>query len=122
MVKLRLFDAQEVIEIAAIDFKLQHGVTVRPIEIVRRIEGPLRTLPESGAGGRQERPARGRGPTRETRNAMPPVEAPKPAPAPQAEQPAAEGDAQRKRRRRRRRGRGGGGGGAPGGGEAPAGE
>lgn len=73
MVKLWLTEQHMQVEVHAIDFQLQHGVTVRPMELVRRIEGELRPLFEdSGAdtiiprspGGRlprqrQERPPRG---------------------------------------------------------------
>ncbi|MGE0056490.1 MAG: stage 0 sporulation family protein [Dehalococcoidia bacterium] len=44
MVKLWLTEQHMQVEVAAIDFQLQHGVTVRPMELVRRIEGELRPL------------------------------------------------------------------------------
>jgi cell fate regulator YaaT (PSP1 superfamily) len=65
MVKLWLIEHQEPVEVAAIDFQLQHGVAIRPMELVRKIEGPMRTLFEDGQqrvrtpGGRPERPPRG---------------------------------------------------------------
>lgn len=82
MVKLWLTEQHMQVEVHAIDFKLQHGVTVRPMELVRRIEGELRPLFEDSSqsvipqspGGRlprtrperpsrpgTERPARGGG-------------------------------------------------------------
>ena len=64
MVKLWLVDQREQVEVAAIDFQLQHGVAIRPMELVRKIEGPLRTVFEDGQSGtsappRRERPPRG---------------------------------------------------------------
>jgi cell fate regulator YaaT (PSP1 superfamily) len=64
MVKLWLVDHREQVEVAAIDFQLQHGVTIRPMELVRKIEGGMRTLFEDGqahtsAPPRRERPPRG---------------------------------------------------------------
>ena len=65
MVKLWLVEQREPVEVAAIDFQLQHGVAIRPMELVRKIEGPMRTLFEDGQqrvrtpAGRQERPPRG---------------------------------------------------------------
>jgi hypothetical protein len=66
MVKLWLVDQREPVEVAAIDFQLQHGVAIRPMELVRKIEGPMRTLFEDGQRGRgssaparPERPPRG---------------------------------------------------------------
>ncbi len=51
MVKLWLTEQRLEVQVHAIDFQLQHGVTVRPMELVRRIEGELRPLFEdSGAG------------------------------------------------------------------------
>ena len=44
MVKLWLVEQREPVEVAAIDFQLQHGVAIRPMELVRKIEGPMRTL------------------------------------------------------------------------------
>lgn len=72
MVKLWLTEQAMAVEVHAIDFQLQHGVTVRPMELVRRIEGELRPLfedssatnvvPQSPGGRlprqRPERPAR----------------------------------------------------------------
>jgi hypothetical protein len=64
MVKLWLVDQREQVEVHAIDFKLQHGVGIRPMELVRKIEGPMRTVFEDGQSGtsappRRERPPRG---------------------------------------------------------------
>jgi len=107
MVRLFLTESRTQIEIAAVDFQLQHGVTVRPMEIVRRVEGPLRTITED-TGGRGRRPARGQPP------AVPPAAVSRPARplGPEAQAPAAAGEqpegVARRRRRRRRRGRGGG--------------
>ena len=56
MVKLWLVEQRELVEVAAIDFQLQHGVTIRPMELVRKIEGPLRTVYRGRASG-YERPA-----------------------------------------------------------------
>jgi len=146
IVRMMLTDSRTFFEVPAIDFQLQNGVTIRPMELVRKIEGPLRTIAEDssrrvGTRDRGPRPAaRPNGPRPETQ------EAPdagrnrggrrrrgrggsgsagaEPAPAaqpPVAQQPAGQpqsGDSeQRKRRRRRRRGRGGG---TPGEGGAPA--
>ena len=52
MVKLWLVDQREQVEVAAIDFQLQHGVTIRPMELVRKIEGPMRTVFEDGQPAR----------------------------------------------------------------------
>jgi hypothetical protein len=142
VVKLYLTEAGEQVEVAAIDFQLQHGVTIRPMELVRKIEGSLRTITEdssartatrepAGAAPSSERPGgRGRrGGQRSRRGGPPATENPPPVQdrTPRAERPpaqptqpqaseagAGEGDAKRRRRRRRRgRGGGGGGGGAP---------
>jgi cell fate regulator YaaT (PSP1 superfamily) len=108
VVKLYLLDEQELVEVAAIDFQLQHGVTIRPMELVRKIEDPLRIpetrlprpRPERTGEPRPERPQRGRMPRGGVR---PDATPPETAPAPER------GD------RRGRRGRGGGGttGGSP---------
>jgi cell fate regulator YaaT (PSP1 superfamily) len=140
VVKLWLTDAHQLVEVPAIDFQLQNGVTIRPMELVRKIEGPLRTITEDSATrtrpgarpgpGPRERDRGGRGgPGR--RDQAPatqqPARPPAPRPEPAAQQPpageAAEGEPAKRRRRRRRRGRGRGGEGAPGsgspGGESP---
>lgn len=144
VVKLFLTDAREQVEVAAIDFQLQHGVTIRPMELVRKIEGGMRTVtedssrtppppgqearPETRPDGRGQRSRGGRGRRgggSEAQQQAPsqPNERPanrQPRP-PRPAQPASEtpppqaGDAQKPRRRRRRRGRGGGGGGQEGG-------
>jgi len=122
VVKLWLTESRSLIEIAAVDLKLQHGVTVRPMEIVHKIEGPLRPITEDtrGRGRIPARPPRqgqpeGMGNQGQRPNRPPRPERPAPGqantqPAQPAPSPAGEGEAQ-KRRRRRRRGRGGGGGG-----------
>lgn len=141
IVKMMLTDSRTFFEVPAIDFQLQNGVTIRPMELVRKIEGPLRTVvedssarpatheaPADGArrerGGRRRR-GRGGGGTAE---APPPYRSPaagQPAPQqPTAQQPSGESaeageSAQKRRRRRRRRGRGGGGPGTSGEGGAP---
>jgi len=51
MVKLWLTEQHMQVEVHAIDFQLQHGVTVRPMELVRRIEGELRPLFEDSGEG-----------------------------------------------------------------------
>jgi len=127
IVKLWLTDAHQLVEVPAIDFQLQNGVTIRPMELVRKIEGPLRTITEDSStrtrpGGRPAGPRerdRGRGgPSRREQapSSGQPARPQRPAP-PAAQQPpaadAAEGEPAKRRRRRRRRGRGGGGG-APG--------
>ena len=133
VVKLYLLDANTPIEIAAIDFKLQNGVTIRPMEIVRKVEGQYRAISEDRTeqqpADRQQRPDRPRGP----RGAQRPQQPPQPPGRPrdivaEAEQIAAaaesgqdaskpEGAADTQRRRRRRRRRGGGGGETSGGGD-----
>ena len=139
VVKLWLTEARELVEVAAIDFQLQHGVTVRPMELVRKIEGPLRTITEdsdgsgSGRASSDPRPQRGQprreGPRAGRSEVHPAASAPAPPPRQQRRQPdgprapqltpgpssppqqqaAPNEAAQGKRRRRRRRGRGGGG-------------
>jgi cell fate regulator YaaT (PSP1 superfamily) len=116
VVKLWLTESHTQVEVAAIDFKLQHGVTVRPMELVMKVEGPLRPISEANeslptrlprpAPPRQEAPRPGRRPRGRPQGAPPPP--PSPAPAPQASAAGPEGTG--RRRRRRRRGRGGGGG------------
>jgi cell fate regulator YaaT (PSP1 superfamily) len=49
VVKLWLTEEHEQVEVAAIDFQLQHGVTIRPMELVRKIEGPMRTITEDSS-------------------------------------------------------------------------
>ncbi len=65
VVKLYLIEQQQQVEVDAIDFKLQHGLTLRPLDLVKSIEGPLRTVsedssatsaaPASGAAQRRQR-------------------------------------------------------------------
>lgn len=105
VVKLFLTDQAEHVEVAAIDFKLQNGVTIRPMELVRKIESSMRTISEDSSARpatREREPAsvapsspersggRGRrGGQRSRRNAEQPAEAPRAArsPAPRAERP-----------------------------------
>jgi len=128
VVKLMITETRTPFEVAAIDFQLQNGVTIRPMELVRKIEGPLRTIvedsnarpttreaPSDGGRSRGGRRSRGRG-------GEPAPSTPPPAQQPVSQQPVPgpnEGgeSAQKRRRRRRRRGRGGG---APGEGGPPA--
>jgi cell fate regulator YaaT (PSP1 superfamily) len=145
MVKLWLVEQHEAVEVAAIDFQLQHGVTIRPMELVRKIESPLRTVFEDGQrdrsapGGRPERPPRGTErprpgdrqqrpspsgppgprpePPRGRRPDRPPRDAQSPAPQPAPSQPAASAGegGTEGQARRRRRRRGRGRGGGGGG-------
>src|SRR5690606_33544090 len=57
MVKMILTQDRTPVEVAAIDFQLQHGLTIRPIELVRSIEGPMRPLFEDSATRTQPAPA-----------------------------------------------------------------
>jgi cell fate regulator YaaT (PSP1 superfamily) len=139
VVKLWLTEAHQQVEVAAIDFQLQHGVTVRPMDLVLKIEGPLRPITEASEAtlgtSRPPREPREQQPRRDRRARTPrdvsapaqpqaqrPSAPPPSAPPPGAAAPTpgtdAEGEVQRRRRRRRRRGRGRGPGGAEGG--APA--
>jgi cell fate regulator YaaT (PSP1 superfamily) len=106
VVKLYLLEEQELVEVAAVDFQLQHGVTIRPMELVRKIEDPLRIpetrlprpRPERTGDARPERPPRGRMPRGGVRPDTAPAES---APAPERSE------------RRGRRGRGGSSAGTP---------
>jgi cell fate regulator YaaT (PSP1 superfamily) len=131
MVKLWLTEQMMAVEVHAIDFQLQHGVTVRPMELVRRIEGELRPLFEdsSATGGRTaipqspggrlprqrpERPSRGNEQQRGRNDRGGRSNAPPPAPEaagnepPAAERPSVGGQRQggRVRGQARREGRG----------------
>jgi len=134
IVKMMLTDSRTFFEVPAIDFQLQNGVTIRPMELVRKIEGPLRTVLEDSSarpatpeaptdGGRGRDAGRERGGRRRRGRGTGGGEAPAPYRSPAAPQPAPQppaaqkspgdstegGDsAQKRRRRRRRRGRGGG--------------
>jgi cell fate regulator YaaT (PSP1 superfamily) len=135
IVKMMLTDSRTFFEVPAIDFQLQNGVTIRPMELVRKIEGPLRTITEDSrararpptretpsggdSGGSRGRRRRGRG----GGGSVGPLVEQAPTPQPVAQRPQPEftegvEGGQKRRRRRRRRGRGGGG--APGEGGAPA--
>jgi cell fate regulator YaaT (PSP1 superfamily) len=127
MVKLWLTEQQVAVEVAAIDFQLQHGVAIRPMELVRRIEGELRPLFEDSSARQETSSAPRRGPSeRRDRGPRPGAQPGRQRPAvnqresrpPAEESPASStavpqsqtdgGDVQRRRRRRRRgRGRGG---------------
>src|SRR5688572_24334571 len=61
VVKLYLTEQREAVEVAAIDFQLQNGVTIRPMELVRKIEGPLRTISEDSSALTRLPPSRGPG-------------------------------------------------------------
>jgi cell fate regulator YaaT (PSP1 superfamily) len=124
VVRLVLTESGTPVEVAAIDFKLQNGVAIRPMELVHKIEGPLRQigearesvptrLPARQAPPRQ-RPARGEPPARPTAERPAAEQARQAPPGREGAQP---GEGQRRRRRRRGRGgrsRGGGEGQAPG--------
>jgi cell fate regulator YaaT (PSP1 superfamily) len=56
MVRLVLTDSGEQIEIAAIDFKLQHGLTIRPMDLVHKVEGGMRTITEDSSSRTQTSP------------------------------------------------------------------
>jgi len=128
VVKLWLTDAHQLVEVPAIDFQLQNGVTIRPMELVRQIEGPLRTISEDSStrtrpgtrtGGRERDRGRGApGRPQQTPMAQQPAR-PQPAQQPSAEQPEGEPAKRRRRRRRRGRGRGGAQDGSPGSGTPP---
>jgi len=112
VVKLMLTESHTPVEVAAVDFRLQNGVTIRPMELVHKIEGPLRPISEDTSRQR-------------TRPATPPQERmaqqrrPQPAQAPAQRETnptsaTAEGEQRKRRRRRKRRGRArGGAGGSP---------
>jgi hypothetical protein len=125
VVRLYLIDSQTLIEIDAIDFKLQNGLTIRPMDLVHKIEGQYRAIGEDRpATDRPAEPAprRGQPPRRDDRrqqqraprNVVDEAEqiaiAAAAAAAKAAEQASTPTDAEgapRRRRRRRRRGRGG---------------
>jgi cell fate regulator YaaT (PSP1 superfamily) len=136
-VKLLLTETKQSFDMAIVDLKLQNGVTVRPMELVRKLEGPLRPVVEDSAAAvsaprttprPRQRPA-GEATADQARTADVQTErqieealraggrrrrrgsrGPEPA-QPQGQAPAGapvQASGQR-RRRRRRRGRGGGG-------------
>jgi cell fate regulator YaaT (PSP1 superfamily) len=117
VVKLYLTEQREVVEVAAIDFQLQHGVTIRPMELVRRVEGPLRPITEDSSQRPPGRPDRRETPRRQgdqrlsQRREEPPTTVERPTVQPGQQDTQGEGQRKRRRRRRRGRGRGGGGGG-----------
>jgi cell fate regulator YaaT (PSP1 superfamily) len=45
-VKLYLTETRQVYDMAIVDLQLQHGVTVRPMELVHKVEGGMRTIAE----------------------------------------------------------------------------
>ena len=114
VVKLYLLDSRTPVEVAAIDFQLQHGVTIRPMELVQTIEGPMRAAPEE-SNTRPAPRAPGRtqssGPPPQGRSRKETAPPPLATPVPEASdsQPVADGEtgAAKRKRRRRRRGRGG---------------
>src|SRR5581483_5648957 len=90
-VTLWLTEQHQTIEMPAVDLQMQYGLTVRPVELVREIEEPLRQAPEAATAAAPEAEA-GAAPGErrdETESAITP----------------SEGDAQRRRRRGRRGGR-----------------
>lgn len=121
VVKMLLMETRTPFEVPAIDFQLQNGVTIRPMELVRKIEGSMRTIyedsepaatapaeaPQGETGGRRGRRRRGRGRQNPAAQPAQQAAAPEPQPPPPAES-AQDSAPSRKRRRRRRRGRGGG--------------
>jgi cell fate regulator YaaT (PSP1 superfamily) len=124
VVRLLLLDSHSLIEIDAIDFKLQNGLTIRPMDLVHKIEGQYRSIsedrPATDRPAEQAPPRRGPAPRRDDRrqsrtprNAVDEAEQIAAAAAAKAaEQSSSTTDtegAPRRRRRRRRRGRGGGG-------------
>ncbi len=65
-VKLYLPEQRQTFEMAVVDMQLQHGVTVRPMELVRKVEGELRPIREDSSARAPERTQRrpgGRGRT-----------------------------------------------------------
>ena len=108
VVKLYLTDERTPIEIAATDFKLQNGVTIRPMEVVRKVEGPLRPIGEDRIGSSRRPPAQARERPLATRDNRPQQQTPAPPAPPPAVEQADAGEQRRRRRRRRGRGRGGG--------------
>jgi cell fate regulator YaaT (PSP1 superfamily) len=129
IVRMMLTDSRTFFEVPAIDFQLQNGVTIRPMELVRKIEGPLRTITEDSSArpptreaaesGRNRSGRRRRGRGGSGAEASPVAHQPvaqQPPPRTPAGESAEGGEgAQKRRRRRRRRGRGGGGGASDGG-------
>ena len=91
-VSLWLEDQRQIMEMPAVDLQMQYGLTVRPIELVREIEAPLK------------RPADAAPPATDAAAAGEPADAASQDNAP-APPPAGEGDPARKRRRGRRGGR-----------------
>jgi hypothetical protein len=91
-VTLWMTEQKQVVEMPAVDLQMQYGLTVRPVELVREIEDPLRHESPSA-----EAPALG----------MPSDEGGV-APPPAGEGETSEGDAGTGEQTRRRRGRRGG--------------
>jgi cell fate regulator YaaT (PSP1 superfamily) len=117
-VKLYLTEQNEVVELAATDLKLQHGVTVRPMDLVHKVEGGLRPITEDTqaaeadeAGEPRRRRRRGRGRRNGERAEEQPAAASEPVTEAVVEADGGgEAGEKKRRRRRRRRGRGGSGG------------
>jgi hypothetical protein len=124
VVKLYLIDSHTPIEIDAIDFKLQNGLTIRPMDLVHKIEGQYRSISEDRTSAdrpAEQSPRRSQTPRREDRRQsrqprsvvdeaeqIAAAAAAKSAARSEAEATGEDG-APKRRRRRRRRGRGGGG-------------
>lgn len=101
-VSLWVEEARQVIEMPAVDLQMQYGVTVRPVELVREIEDPLRAQPEASAAPPAFPPPPS--PSAPARDDQDEHEAPAPGATPAADGTAADAD-QRRRRRGRRGGR-----------------
>jgi cell fate regulator YaaT (PSP1 superfamily) len=56
-VKLLLTETKQAFDMAIVDLKLQNGVTVRPMELVRKLEGSLRPVVEDSAAAAPPRGA-----------------------------------------------------------------
>ena len=90
--RLWLTDQHQVVEMPVVDLQMQYGLTVRPIELVREIEAPLKQ--QTSAPGEEA-------PTAAHHDATAPAAAPA---AEGGSTDAAQGDGGAKRRRRGRRG------------------
>jgi hypothetical protein len=80
--RLWLTDQKQIIEMPVVDLQMQYGLTVRPVELVREIEAPLKPQRPEAAAPAEEAPAEGEA----------------------AQAAAAPGEGGAKRRRRGRRG------------------
>jgi cell fate regulator YaaT (PSP1 superfamily) len=96
-VKLYLPESRQTFDMAVVDLQLQHGVTVRPMELVRQVEGPMRPITEDRSTRAPERrPPGRRGADRRPADRRPP-EAGTPDRAPQAGAEARTADQQTER-------------------------